>query len=76
VLHVAAAAEEDSAAEPQLFGDWREFRAKLILGELLLRPQFGCVHTAVVAGVSSLCPLLFVLQAMHSSSNSSYQRRI
>lgn len=28
-----AAPEDDSAAEPQLFGDWREFRAKLILGE-------------------------------------------
>lgn len=30
---VRAVPEDDSAAEPQLFGDWREFRAKLILGE-------------------------------------------
>lgn len=27
-----AAEGDDAAAEPQLFGDWREFRAKLVLG--------------------------------------------
>jgi hypothetical protein len=33
LARVRAAPDEDSAGEPQLFGDWREFRAKLILGK-------------------------------------------
>lgn len=35
----AAGPEEDAAAEPQLFGDWREFRAKLILGQCATQPH-------------------------------------
>lgn len=44
LARVRAAPEEDSTAEPQLFGDWRAFRAKLILGEDISTARWSAVQ--------------------------------